>query len=90
MIFMFKLKRFFLPVIFSQMFALNSEVHTHFTRQAGCFRPPTWHLEVRRRSICVQGPHLWNHLFNNFRIDCTVQTFKFHVKQYLLENKVQF
>ena len=89
MLFMFKLQHLLVPAIFNTMFILNNEIHDYFTRQCCDYHLPKWRLEVRRRSICVQGPLIWNELANKFAIDCTIPTFKFHVKRYLLENEVQ-
>ena len=90
MLFMFKLKHTLLPVIFNPMFVLNRDIHTHFTRQAGDYHTPAWHLQIRRRSICVQGPLIWNKLIEHFDINVMVPTFKFKVKRYLIENEVHF
>ena len=90
MFFMFKLNHLLVPAIFNSMFILNGKIHDYFTRQLCDYHLPKWRLEIKRRSIYVQGPLIWNKLANNFDINCTVPTFKFHVKSYLLENEVQF
>ena len=88
MLFMFKLKHAMLPVIFNSMFIANSAIHTHFTRQAEDYHIPAWRLQIRKRSICVQGPLIWNKLVHNFNINVMLPTFKFNVKWYLIKNEV--
>ena len=88
MLFMFKLKHAMLPVIFNSMFILNKNIHTYFTRQMGDYHIPAWRLQTRKRSICVQGPLIWNKLIEKFNIEVMITTFKFKVKRFLIENEV--
>ena len=90
MLFMFKSQHGLLPSLFNEMFVVNNQIHDHFTRQASLYHLPAWRLEIRRRSMCIQGPVIWNKLCNNLDIDCTIITFKYHLKKFLLNNEVAF
>ena len=83
MLFMFKYFHCMIP-IFEEMFLTNQEIHGHFTRQSNYYHSPSWHLEIKRRSIRVQGVRLWNSLANKINHNCSIQTFKYHIKKYLI------
>ena len=79
-----------MPTSIDCMFIVNSTLHNHFTRRSNGFYQPPFRLEVRKRSICVQGPFIWNNMFEHFNINVMIPTFKYHLKRYLLENEVKF
>ena len=47
---------------------------------------PTGRLESVRRGIRVQGVYYWNIMFDKVDYNCSLVTYKFYVKRFLLEN----
>ena len=90
MLFMYKFKKGLLPSLFDTMFVLNTEIHGHFTRQYNCYHSPVWRLEVRRRTISVQGPYFWNLIRKKIDCNCSISTFKFRIKSFLINNDVPY
>ena len=88
LMFMYKYKHGFLPVVFGDMFISNSSIHGHYTRQSNNFHSPYWRLEIVRRSIRVQGVLYWNFMLNNIDYRCSLVTYKYHLKRYLLDNRL--
>ena len=86
MLFMFKCYHGMLPPVFDGMFILNSSVHVYHTRQSNLYHSPKWRLEVVRRSVRVQGVAIWNMFASKISHECSIATFKHHVK-YALLNK---
>ena len=89
MLFMFKFRHSLLPQVFDDMFVLNRDVHNYFTRQFDMYHYLTWRLQMRKKSIRIQGPIIWNQLVLHFDYNCSIVTFKFHVKNYLLVNDIE-
>ena len=89
MMFMYKNHHGLLPV-FEEMFNTNCEFHGHYTRQSNKIHVPSWHLEVMRRSIRVQGTRLWNLLSNKVDYNCTLVTYKYNMKRYLHDCEIEF
>ena len=90
MLFMYRFKKGSLPSLFDTMFVLNTEIHGHFTRQYNCYHSPVWRLEVRRRTISVQGPYFWNLIRKKIDCNCSISTFKFRIKSFLINNDVPY
>ena len=90
MLFMYKFKKGILPSSFDTMFVLNTEIHGHFTRQYNCYHSPVWRLEVRRRTISVQGPYFWNLIRKRIDCNCSISTFKLRMKAFLINNDVPY
>ena len=84
MMFMFKFYHGLLPDVFGRMFITNNEVHGHFTRQSSAYHSASFRLEIVRRSIRIQGIRLWNLLSNQVSYDCLPDTYKYHMKKYLI------
>ena len=83
-IFMFKYVNDKLPLIFKDMFVLNSCYHDYNARQCNLFSVPKCKLQARFRSVKYNGVKVWNNIMNNISIRCSNHTFKYKVKQYLL------
>ena len=81
---MFKYVNDKLPLIFKDMFVLNSCYHDYNTRQCNLFSVPKCKLQARFRSVKYDGVKVWNNVMNNISFRCSNHTFKYKVKQYLL------
>ena len=68
-LFMHKIKFQLLPVSCLQYFKLNTH-RVYATRQKYYFDIATFRINIRERSIAINGPRLWHSLSNNLQ-DCT-------------------
>ena len=75
-------------MVFDDMFVLNRDIHDHLTRQYDSYHSFFWKLKSRQKSIRIQGPAIWNQLAIHCDDNCSLVTFKYHVKKYLLENDI--
>ena len=77
-----------LPDVFSSMFVSNSSVHSYNTRRSELLHVPSWKLEIVRRSIRIQGVHIWNFMSDKIDYNCLPATYKCNVKRHLLKNEI--
>jgi hypothetical protein len=84
--FMFKLDRFQLPTVVSNLFMRNCELHSIGTRQSKKLHVSYGRLQVTTNTIKFKGVELWNHISSALDINtCTsLNVFKKSVKKYLL------
>ena len=83
-IFTFKYVNDKLPLIFKDMFVLNS-CYFHVTRQCNLFSVPQCKLQARFRPVLkYNGIKVWNNVMNSISIRYSNHTFKYKVKHYLL------
>ena len=83
--FMFNAMHNLLPQSLGSLFKLNSSVHSYFTRHVNDFHLTKFHTNVRKFSISVQGPLLWNSLPTEIKNLPNIGLFKCHYKSYLLQ-----
>ena len=88
LMFMYKLKHGILPNVFGGIFKKNSEIHDYNTKESQKYHTPFWRLQCVRRSIRVQGVYYWNYISDKIDYACTPETFKIHIKTFLLSNNV--
>ena len=79
-----------LPDIFQNMFEINSNIHEYPTRHRSQLRPPKYKLRCTERTIRVQGVKIWNVLSCKISSDCSMVSFKKHIKLFLLESGLVF
>ena len=84
--FMYKFHARDLPVIFMEMFRFNKNVHNYVTRKAGDCRVPNWNLEIKKRSVSVQGGITWNKIPDNIKLSVSLEVFKDSMKKHLLNS----
>ena len=89
-LFMYKYTNDMLPEMFSDMFKLVHNVHSHNTRNA-----VDNHLYIdfhgtTRSQKCVKyiGPHVWNFIFRQMNPNCTIGLFKKTFRMLLIEYSV--
>ena len=74
-LFMYKLNCSKLPDKFP-MFVHNHEIHNYEARQSDHFHIPKCRTNLSKMSIKYQGPIIWNEIYSNIDIDCSVGIFK--------------
>ena len=84
----FKYTHNLLPDIFENIFTRNFSVHQYNTRQAAQIHVPKCNTSVLLKSVSFKGIIMWNYMSNKVELDCSIYSFKWHLKQYLLVNNV--
>jgi hypothetical protein len=84
--FMYKFSNSLLPDIFLSMFTTNKTVHRYDTRQAKKLHVPKANLTIVSRTIKFKGVNLWNRITEHIPDNCSIQSFKHRVKEFLLSN----
>ena len=83
---MFKVYHKNTPVVFSNLFVRNTDIHDHKTRQAGHFHVPYARTNYMLNAISVKGVKVWNELFVKVNHDCSYLSFKIALKKYIINN----
>lgn len=81
-IFMYKYTKGLLPKLFDEMFFRNSQFHRYNTRQE--MNIPSYKLTIQKQSIKYYGPQFWNSISLTFDTNCSIHTFKRHLKKHLI------
>jgi len=74
-----------LPKYFCNMFMLNSVIHRYFTRQCNKVHITSHRLNIRRFSVQIYGPKLWNSLPPTLLHASNIFVFKRLYRRHLLE-----
>ena len=85
-IFMHKYKNRTLPNIFDNFFNENREFHAYPTRGANRLRAPKLKSKLASNFIKKTGADLWNHIEPLINTRIGLQTFKKHLKHYIIAN----
>ena len=81
--FMFRALHSLLPNYFNSMFVLNSDVHSHFTRHQSDLHLNASRLNIRKFSLKVFGPTLWNSVPSHIKASESLHQFSNSFKCYL-------
>jgi len=84
--FMYKFSYKLLPDVFSNYFTLNSNIHKYNTRQAKNLHQLPINTSLRKFSINVSGPKLWNILPKEIKSISSLSKFKYAFTTILLKN----
>ena len=76
---MYRATHFMLPNYFCAMFKSNDEVHMYNTRQKGNLHLNSCRLNLKKFTVRVYGPLLWNSILVDIRILPTINIF---IKRY--------
>jgi hypothetical protein len=85
-LFMFNFDKEKLPDIFNELFIRNKDVHTYSTRQSEQLHVPKANLSTYQRCIKYVGVIIWNFIMRQLNTDCSLVTYKYKLKHYLLCN----
>ena len=83
-IFMYKYTQNQLPVVFHNIFNLNSNVHTYPTRRSSDYHLQNPRIILAQRSIRHHGPDIWNSLPPHLKRCSSLYSFKASFKKYLI------
>ena len=84
LILMYKFSRSLLPENFVNYFCENCKIHSHLTRNSTGYNIPFAKTGVKKRSIRIEGPRLWNSLDSNIRNAVSLPVFKKKLKCFFL------
>ena len=88
-LFMYKMEMQLLPSLFSDMFVKNSDVHNYPTRYAHNLRVTCKHkTKLSEQSIGTAAISIWNHISVNLDTNCSICTFKYKLKKYLIYHNI--
>ena len=76
-----------IPDIFRNYFQRNADVHDHNLRNVNDLYVPYGRLDIRKFSVKITGPNLWNSLPSSVKNSETVHIFKKNMRHYLTERK---
>ena len=86
---MYKMEMQLLPSLFSDIFVKNSDVHNYPTRHAHNLRVTCKHkTKLSEQSIRTAAISIWNHISVNLDNNCSICTFKYKLKKYLLYHNI--
>ena len=81
---MFKYMKGLFPVILKKYFVTNDDCHSYPTRSGNHLRPLRCRKSAGQKSMKYNGAILWNSITNLIDHSCSFNTFKFHLKQYII------
>ena len=80
---MYRITHHQMPHNLSEMFAPNSTVHDHYTRQSSNLHIFPHRLNIRRFTVNIYGPKLWNSLSSYIKEAPNIIAFKKRYKNAL-------
>lgn len=83
---MFKHHHGLVTNIIEYMITKASDVQERITRQSSIYYVPFTRKEYVRKSFRYRATKLWNKLYDIIEMNCSIITFKHHLKKYLLNN----
>ena len=89
-LFMFKFHHVLVPETFQNFFTLNTDIHTHMTRQRNHMHSFGANTTQNLRHLRMIGVNIYNHFYDKLNMNCLFVTYKYHLKKYLLDNDVSF
>ena len=81
---MFKYVKGLLPVIFKNYLVTNDDCHSYSTRIGNHLRPLRCRKSAGQKSMKYNGAILWNLITDLIDHSCSFNTFKFHLKKYMI------
>ena len=83
-IFVYKFMNFLLPSIFSNLFVVNTAIHSLNTRNKNAIRLPACKLTGSKHTVSYVGGKIWNELPDDVKSSLNINTFKHVLKTHLL------
>ena len=84
--FMYQFKTGMLPHSCMQYCIINNITCTYAIRNANRFNLPYCRTNIRQKSICIIGPKYWNTLPYEIQNCLSLSSFKYAVRQYILNS----
>src|SRR6218665_2083595 len=86
LLFMFRYHHSLLPKTINIHFQTGSQIHGHYTRFSHHYRSHYARINTKEFSIHCIGPVLWNNLPEEVKTLYSINSFKYHLKQLLINN----
>ena len=86
LLFMFRYHHSLLPKTINIHFQTGSQIHGHYTRFSHHYRSHYARINTKEFSIHCIGPVLWNNLPEELKTLYSINSFKYHLKQLLINN----
>ena len=83
-IFMYLCMNNLIPISLSELFCLNSSIHSYPTRNASSFHLPLIRTQLFQRTIFYKGPVLWNSMPSEIKSAPTFNSFKSRLRRFLV------
>ena len=87
---MFRYQRYLVPDVFSNFFSTNTQYHSYDTRQSNLLHMPLLKTVQASLSVRKAGVISYNFFSGILKSDCSLSTYKKKLKNYILENGVNF
>ena len=71
---------------FDSFFSVNNSIHSYNTRHASFYRLPLCRTNIRQFSISFQGPKFFNTLSSEIKNSLSLMSFKYKLKDFLINN----
>lgn len=84
--FMYRCLNGLLPDYYLSMFTVNSQIHSHNTRISSKIHICSHRLNIKRNTVRVFGPKLWNNLPSSIALSPNIFAFRKTYKNFLLSN----
>ena len=89
-LFLYKYHNNMLPVVFTNYFTFNSNVHGYATRQCNSLHVPLARSGQASKCVRTTGVRIYNHFIGCLNLNRTYVTFKINLKRYMLSHDVLF
>ena len=73
------------PTLFTNFFQKKSDMHAYSTSRSHDFHVPRSRIDIRKFSIRINGPNVWNSIPDHVRKSFTPSSIKWKLKKYLQE-----
>ena len=80
---MFKCHNNDLPLVITEQFKQNNDIHTYNTRQKHHLHSSVGHHEFIYKTFTFQGIYIWNTILKNVSINVSFIKFKYLLKSYV-------
>ena len=87
---MYKYYRMSLPKVFDNFFTINSNIHSHNTRQSKLLHLPLCKNSPSFKSIRRSGVITYNHYSQIINMNCSLSEYKITLKKTILDNGIDF
>lgn len=85
--FMFRVNKNMVPSFFANMFCVNSNIHSHYTRQSKNYHINSCRTTLLQKTLRISGAILWNSLDAHIRTVPSLSAFRNQYKALLLNLK---
>ena len=85
-LFMYKYINNMLPDVFNDLFIRNSDCHNYQTRQGNTLYVSRFKTLHMSKTLRIVGVKIWNNITKSINVNCSISTFKYHIKKHIMSN----